>query len=192
MTVREVLRVGHPALREVARALTRPELASREVQRLIDDLVATMRAADGAGLAATQVGVGLRVCVIEVRQPNPRYPYKPAIPLTVLVNPIVAPLVDETWDVYEGCLSVPGLRGVVPRFTEVRVTGWDRDGNDVDLVARGVSAGTYQHELDHLDGRLFLDRVTDTTTLCTWEEFDRWHRDAFVARAEAIVARFGQ
>ncbi|HVU73650.1 MAG TPA: peptide deformylase [Mycobacteriales bacterium] len=192
MTVRPILRVGDPALREVARSVTRGELAAAEVQTLVDDLVDTMRAADGAGLAATQVGVALRVAVVEVRQPNPRYPYKPAIPLTVLVNPVVTPLGDETWGVYEGCLSVPGLRGEVARFTEVRVQAWDRDGNDVDLVARGVTAGTYQHELDHLDGRLFLDRVTDTTTLCTWEEFDRWHRAAFVARAEAMVARFGQ
>ena len=192
MTVLPVLRIGDPALRAAARAVARDELASAEVQTLVDDLVDTMRAADGAGLAATQVGVALRVCVVEVRQPNPRYPYKPSIPLTVLVNPVVTPLGDETWDVYEGCLSVPGLRGRVARFTEVRVAAWDRDGGDVDLVARGVTAGTYQHELDHLDGRLFVDRVTDTTTLCTWEEFDRWHRDAFVARAEAIVARFGE
>jgi peptide deformylase len=87
---------------------------------------------------------------------------------------------------------VPGLRGVVARSTQVRVRAWDREGAAVDLVAGGVTAGTYQHEVDHLDGRLFLDRVTDPTTLCTWAEFERWHRDAFVARAEAMVARFGQ
>ena len=113
------------------------------------------------------------------------------IPLTVLVNPVVEPLSDETFANYEGCLSVPGLRGVLDRYVEVRVTGLDRDGAPVDRIVRGLSAGTFQHETDHLHGKVFLDRVTDTRTLCTWDEFRLRHEAAFVERVQALVARFG-
>ncbi len=190
MTVREILTIGHPALRQPAREVGREELASPEVQGLIDDLIDTMRAAHGAGIAATQVGVGLRIAVVEVRH-NPRYPYKPPIPLTVVVNPVIEPLDDEVVRINEGCLSVPDLRGEVDRHVTIRLRRWDRDGHEHDEVARGLTAGTFQHELDHLDGRLFVDRVTDTTTLTTWEQFERYHRDAFVARINEFVARVG-
>jgi peptide deformylase len=185
-----IVTIGAPVLRERARTVTREELASAEMQGFIDRLIATMRAANGAGIAANQVGEPVRICVIEVRD-NPRYPYKPNIPLTVLVNAEIEPIGEEQFDNYEGCLSVPGLRGVVPRSCEARVRAWDRDGNELDFVVRGVSAGTYQHELDHLDGVLYVDRVVDPKTLTTWESFDRFHKDAFVARVEALVARFG-
>ena len=107
------------------------------------------------------------------------------------MNPEVTPTTDETFMNYEGCLSVPNLRGEVRRFTAVRVKGWDRDGKDVDFEVKGLTAGTFQHEVDHLDGKVFLDRVEDTRTLATWADFDRFHKDAFVARAKAIVAKFG-
>lgn len=191
MALRKIATVGHPVLRAPARAVTREELASPAMQALVDDLVDTMRDAAGAGLAAPQVHEGVRLCVVEVKD-NPRYPYKPNVPLTVLVNPVVTPTTDETWDVYEGCLSVPNLRGVVKRFTAARVTGWDRHGQELAFDVRGLTAGTYQHEVDHLDGVLFLDRVTDPRTLTTWSDFDRFHKAAFVERAKAIVARFGQ
>jgi peptide deformylase len=190
VTVREILTIGHPGLRQRAREVGREELASAEVQGLIDDLVDTMRDAHGAGLAATQVGVPLRVAVVEVRH-NPRYPYKPPIPLTVVVNPVVEPIGDELVTINEGCLSVPDLRGEVQRHVTIRLHRWDREGHEHDEVVRGLTAGTYQHELDHLDGRLFVDRVTDTTTLMTWEQFERFHRDAFVARITEFVARVG-
>jgi peptide deformylase len=190
MAIRKIATIGHPILRTVARALSREELASPEIQRFIDDLVETMRDANGAGLAATQVYEPLQICALEVKD-NPRYPYKPNLPLTVLVNPRITPASEETFDNYEGCLSVPNLRGMVPRFTEVRVEAWDRHGNDLDFIARGLTAGTYQHEVDHLLGRVFLDRVKDTTTLSTWADFDRFHRDGFVEKAKALVARFG-
>lgn len=195
-------------LRERSRELTREELLAPETQTFIDDLVATMRAANGAGIAAPQVGRPIRVCVIEVKD-NPRYPYKPNIPLTILVNPVlrfrrgdafVEPVVtsgrgrdlgDETFENFEGCLSVPNLRGVVRRACEVEVTAWDRDGVESTRVVRGLSAGTFQHETDHLDGKLFLDRVEDTTTLCTWAEFDRFHKEAFVARIVPFIAAWG-
>ena len=191
MTVRDIVQIGHPVLRETARPLEPAEVAGGGVQRLIDDLVDTMRAADGAGLAATQVGEAVQVCVIEVRPGNPRYPYKPRIPLTVLVNPVVTPRTAETFANYEGCLSVPGLRGVVDRFVDVQVQALDRHGEPLDLVARGLSAGTFQHETDHLHGRLFVDRVADTRTLCTWDEFRLRYEAAFTGRARALVARFG-
>lgn len=191
MTVREIVQIGHPALRDAARRLDPAELATPEVQGLIDDLVDTMRAANGAGLAATQVGEPVQVCVAEVRPGNPRYPYKPVIPLTVLVNPVLEVLSPETFANYEGCLSVPDLRGVVDRAVEVRVQALDRTGTPLDMVVRGLSAGTFQHETDHLHGTLFIDRVADTRTLCTWDEFRLRHEAAFSDRARALVARFG-
>lgn len=190
MTIRKIATIGHPVLRQRSREITREELASEATQRFIDDLIETMRDASGAGLAAPQVYEPIRVVAVEVKK-NARYPYKPDIPLTVLVNPVIEALTDETFDNYEGCLSVPNLRGVVARATEVRLRAWDRHGNDVDTVVRGLSAGTFQHECDHLDGAVFLDRVKDTRTLSTWTDFERFHMAAFVERARALVERYG-
>ena len=190
MAIRKIAVVGHPVLRTSARPVSREELESADMQTFIDDLVETMRDANGAGLAATQIYEPVAICALEVKD-NPRYPYKPNLPLTVLVNPKLTPVGSETFDNYEGCLSVPNLRGVASRHCQVRVEAWDRHGKALDFVARGLTAGTYQHEVDHLLGKPFLDRVTDTTTLTTWAEFDRFHRDAFVTRARALVARFG-
>ena len=190
MAILKIASIGHPVLRERARPVTREELASPLTQVFIDDLVETMRDAAGAGLAANQVHQPVRICAIEVRD-NPRYPYKPNIPLTVLVNPVVEPLTDETFDNFEGCLSVPNLRGLVPRFTRMRLRAWDRTGAEIDREVQGLSAGTFQHEVDHLNGYLFVDRVNDTRSLCTWTEFERYHRDAFVARVTELVKRFG-
>ena len=190
MTVLPIVTVGDPVLRERAREVTPEELASPEVQRLIDDMVETMRAAGGAGLAANQVGSLVRIAVAEVDH-NPRYPYKPPIALTVMVNPVIEPLDAETAAINEGCLSVPDLRGEVDRHVRVRVRRLDRDGAEHDEVRLGLTAGTFQHELDHLDGVLFLDRVRDPATFTTWEQFERHHRDAFVERARALTARVG-
>jgi peptide deformylase len=190
MAIRKIATLGHPVLRQVAREVSRAELASPAVQSFVDDLVETMRDANGAGLAANQVHEPIRICAIEIKN-NPRYPYKPNYPLTVLVNPVVTPTSDESFLVYEGCLSVPNLRGEVRRFACVRVTGWDRQGNDVSLVVNGITAGTFQHELDHLDGKVFVDRVEDPRTLTTWADFERFHMSAFVERAKAIVAKYG-
>lgn len=190
MAIRKIAQVGHPVLRQTARKLTREELSSVEVQRFIDDLIETMRDANGAGLAANQIYEPVAICAIEVRD-NPRYPYKPNIPLTVLVNPEIEPVGDEVFDNYEGCLSVPNLRGLVKRHARIRLRAWDRHGNDLDGEVAGVAAGTYQHEVDHLNATLFLDRVTDTSSLCTWTEFERHHRDGFVERIQQVVARYG-
>jgi peptide deformylase len=190
VTVRPIATVGHPVLRERARELGLDELRSPAIQTLIDDLIDTMRAANGAGLAANQVHEPVRVAVIEVDR-NPRYPYKPAIPLTVVVNPVIEPLDAEVVELNEGCLSVPDLRGNVLRNVNIRVRYLDRHGIEHDEIKRGLTAGTFQHECDHLDGTLFLDRVTDPTTFTTWAQFERFHRAAFVERITRFVDRVG-
>ena len=169
MAIRKIAQIGHPVLRQVARAVTRDELLSPATQTFIDDLVETMRDADGAGLAAIQVYEPIRICAIEVRN-NPRYPYKPHIPLTILVNPLLTPVDDELFENYEGCLSVPNLRGVVKRSVHVRCQALDRHGNAIDEIVHGLKAGTYQHEVDHLHGKIFVDRA-DPATFATWIEF---------------------
>jgi peptide deformylase len=189
MAIRKIAHIGHPVLRQTARPVTREELATPDMQRFIDDLVETMRDAEGAGLAAIQVYEPIQICAIEVRN-NPRYPYKPPIPLTILVNPTLTPLDQEQFDNYEGCLSVPNLRGIVRRHVNIRVQAWDRHGNPIDETIRGLKAGTYQHEVDHLHGTIFVDRA-DPSTFATWTEFERHHKDAFVARIGELVARVG-
>ena len=190
MSVLQIVTVGDPVLRARAREVGAAALATPAVQQLIADMIETMRAAGGAGLAANQVGELLRIAVIEVDH-NPRYPYKPPIPLTVIVNPSIEPVDDELVAINEGCLSVPDLRGTLDRHVTVRVRWLDRDGTAHDELRRGLTAGTFQHEVDHLDGILFLDRVRDPTTFTTWEQFELHHRDAFIARITEFVERVG-
>jgi peptide deformylase len=190
VSVRDIVTIGDPVLRTRARDVTPEELRSPEVQQLIDDLIETERAANGAGLAANQVGETLRIAVAEVQGTNPRYPYKPPIPLCVIVNPVIEPLDDEMMEINEGCLSVPDLRGDLERRGSVRVRYLDREGNEHVEVKRGLTAGTFQHEVDHLDGVLFVDHA-DPRTLATWEEYDRHQRTEFEERARSIVARYG-
>ena len=191
MAVLEIREMGDPVLRERAREVSAEELAGSEVQRLIDDMIETKRAANGAGLAAPQVGVPLRIAVIEVTAGNPRYPYKPPIPLTVIVNPELTPLDEVTFATNEGCLSMPNVRGDLERFENVGVRHLDRQGEVQESTRRGLTAGTFQHEVDHLDGVLFVDRMADMRSLSTWEEFERHRKDDFVARIEGLVRRVG-
>jgi peptide deformylase len=156
MAVRPVLKMGHPLLREVARPVT--GFGSRELRELVGDMDDTMRALNGAGLAAPQIGVSLRVVIFEVRH-NPRYPDAGEVPYTVLVNPELTPLGDETEDGWEGCLSVPGLRGLVPRHRRLRYRGCDADGRAIDRTVEGFHARVVQHEVDHLDGILYPMRL---------------------------------
>jgi peptide deformylase len=182
MTVLPIATVGDPVLRRRTDELTADELRSPQVQRLIDDLIATRQAAAGAGLAAPQVSAAKRIAVVEVDDAaRRRYPYKPPFPLTVIVNPTLEPLSDETLLINEGCLSVPDLRGDVTRHASLRVHYLDRNGETRELVVEGLTAGTFQHEVDHLDGVLFLDRA-DPRSFSTWEQFDRHHREAFLER----------
>lgn len=190
MAVREIVTIGDPVLRERAREVAPEELRSPGVQGLIDDLIETKRSANGAGLAANQVGGRLRIAVAEVEGTNPRYPYKPEIPLTVMVNPVIEPVKDDKIEINEGCLSVPDLRGYLERHAAIRVRYLDRDGLEHTDVRRGLAAGTFQHEVDHLDGVLFVDRA-DPRTLATWGHYERHQRADFEERARAIVERYG-
>lgn len=181
--------VGDPVLRERAVEVSLEELRSPDVQHLIDGLIDTRCSAGGAGLAANQVSVLRRIAVVEVDEAaRRRYPYKPAFPLTVIVNPVIEPLSDEQLVINEGCLSVPGLRGDVPRFTRILVHYLDRNGARQRAEVDGLTAGTFQHEVDHLDGVLFLDRVADARTFSTWEEFERHHQAEFLERIRPYTA----
>jgi peptide deformylase len=185
VSVREVVEIGDPVLRERARELSPDEIASSEIQELIDDLIETKRSANGAGIAANQVGEAVRVAIVEVEEGNPRYPYKPPEPLTVMINPTLEPVGDEMIEINEGCLSVPDLRGNLQRRLAVRIRYLDREGSEHEEVKRGLTAGTFQHEVDHLDGVLFVDRA-DPRTFATWEQFDRHQRDEFVERVARL------
>jgi len=188
VAIRKIAPIGHPVLRGRARAVPPAELGEPATQRLIDDLIDTMRDAHGAGIAAPQVHEPVRIAVVEVDR-NPRYPYKPPIPLTVLVNPVLEPVGAETVEINEGCLSVP-LRGDLRRHVRVRVSYLDRYGAPHTDLARGLTAGTFQHEVDHLDGVLVVDRI-DPRTLSTWDQFERHQQAAFVARISEFVERVG-
>jgi peptide deformylase len=189
MAIRKIAQIGHPILREPASEVPLDHLGLPKFQQLIDDLIETMHDAAGAGLAATQIYEPWQICAIEVNE-NPRYPYKPKIPLTILVNPRIEPLTEETFDNYEGCLSVPNIRGIVRRCAKIRVTAYDRHGTAIDRVYQGFTAGTMQHEVDHLWGRLFVDGVEDPKTLSTWTEFERYHKESFMKTVEAVKARW--
>ena len=156
MAVRPVLKMGHPLLRQVARPVT--EFGTLELRELVRDMDDTMRSLNGAGLAAPQIGVSLRVVIFEVTR-NPRYPDVGEVPYTVLVNPELTPLGDETEDGWEGCLSVPGLRGLVPRHRRLRYRGVDLEGRLIDRTVEGFHARVVQHEVDHLDGILYPMRL---------------------------------
>jgi peptide deformylase len=171
----KVARIGHPVIRSPARAVSPEVLASPDFQRLIDDMVVTMHEYDGVGLAGPQVHVGLRVAVIEVAASDDRS--RDAVPLTVLVNPKVTPVGEEKDHAWEGCLSVPDLRGVVPRWTRLRLDALARDGQPFTVEAEGFFARVIQHECDHLDGSVYLDRMEGMRTLSFLREFERYVRD---------------
>ncbi len=161
MTIREILKMGDPRLLQIAepvKAFDTPELHT-----LINDLRETMAAVNGAGLAAPQIGVNLQLVIFGSNQTNPRYPDRPLVPKTVLINPVITPIgADEEQD-WEGCLSVPGLRGMVPRWAHIRYTGFDETGNLIDRTVDGFHARVVQHECDHLIGKLYPMRVRDFT-----------------------------
>jgi peptide deformylase len=156
--IREVLRMGDPRLLEKSRPVE--TLGTPELRALIADMRDTMAHLNGAGLAAPQIGVPLRVVIFGVTR-NPRYPDAEEVPDTVLVNPVITPLGDEMEEAWEGCLSVPGMRGVVPRFARVRYRGFDEAGNPIDRTVDGFHARVVQHECDHLDGILYPMRIRD-------------------------------
>ncbi len=181
MAIRKIAQLGEPVLRKRARAVSSEELQSSDTQRLIEDMIETMRDADGAGLAAPQVYESIQLVVIEVSNAR-RYPSVDPIPLMTLVNPLVTPLVGtgtlplsdaETISVYEGCLSVTGLRGRVRRPRKVRVQALDRQGQPLDFVWEGFRSAVVQHEVDHLQGTLFVDRA-ESHSLTFLREYERF------------------
>lgn len=158
MTVRTVLKMGNPRLLEPARPVERFD--TPELHELVADLLDTMKALNGAGIAAPQIGVGLRVAIFGLER-NPRYPEAEPVPLTVLVNPALTPIGDEIVEDWEGCLSVPGMRGLVPRYQRLRYRGFDQYGRPIDREVSGFHARVVQHECDHLDGILYPMRIRD-------------------------------
>jgi peptide deformylase len=158
MAVQPVLKMGHPILRQVAAAVA--SFHGSELKNLITDMDDTMRAQSGAGIAAPQIGVSLRVVIFEVSE-NPRYPHVAPVPYTVLINPRITILGAEEEEGWEGCLSVPGMRGLVPRARRVRYQGFDLAGAPIDRTVEGFHARVVQHEVDHLDGILYPQRIRD-------------------------------
>jgi peptide deformylase len=200
VAIRKIAQMGEPVLRRRADLVDPNEIASPFMQTLIDDMIETMHDADGAGLAAPQVYESLQLCVIEVDQ-NPRYPQFEAIPLTVLINPIVTPLVEsvaacgelsaeDSFQMYEGCLSVPGMRGRVVRPRKVRVQALDRAGSALDFVWESFRAVVVQHETDHLLGTLYVDRA-DPKTLTFLREYERFvpAPSRILDRGKAVVGK---
>jgi len=173
MAVLKVARLGHPVLRLKADPVPPEAIGAPEIQKLIDDMLETMADHDGAGLAAPQVHVSQRVVIYGVES-NPRYPDAEEVPLTVLVNPMITPLTEEKDEDWEGCLSVPDLRGKVSRWTSIRVAAWGRDGRPLQFQASGFHARIVQHESDHLDGLVYLDRMRSMETLTFLPEFERY------------------
>jgi peptide deformylase len=162
--IRPILKMGTPSLMQPSAPLPKAAFGSSELRDLLADMQETMIDANGAGLAAPQIGENVRVVIFQV-QNNPRYPDAENVPFTVLINPVITPLSDETEDGWEGCLSVPGLRGVVPRFTKLRYRGFDEHGNTIDRTVDGFHARVVQHECDHLDGVLYPMRMKDLSQL---------------------------
>lgn len=190
MAIRDVLQIGHPILAARAAEVELEKIKTSEVQTWIDDMIDTMRHANGAGIAANQVGIPYRLFVIEVGD-NPRYPYKPNIPLTVIINPEITFLSDEIFVSNEGCLSVPQMRGNVDRHVEIGVSYYDRKGQKQSYEIRGYSACTWQHEYDHLDGILFPHRVKDATSFCSWQVFQEFQQQDYTESVKKLVNIWG-
>lgn len=175
MAIRKILRLGNPVLREKARELCREEIVSPKVQALIEDMVETMRGAEGLGLAAPQIGVGVRLALVEIPENPKRYPGMKPYPFGIYINPKVKVLDREMQGFWEGCLSIPGLRGFVERPRKIEVSYFDRGGNPISMEVEGFPATVFQHEFDHLDGKLFVDRVKDTKRIAFLDEFHEFH-----------------
>ena len=173
MAILKVARLGHPVLRQVAAPVPIAQIRSAETQRLIDDMVETMHEYHGVGLAAPQVHLPIQLAVLQVEN-HPRYPDMPSVPLTVLINPEVMIIDRSTIDEWEGCLSIPDLRGMVPRFKELRVKALDRDGEPLDFIAKDFHARVIQHETDHLKGHVYIDRMPNLRRLGFLDEWQRF------------------
>jgi peptide deformylase len=176
MAILKVARLGHPVLRQRAELVAPADISSAHVQQLIDDMIETMHEYIGVGLAGPQVHLSRQIAVLEC-DAHPRHPDMTPIPLMVIVNPVLTPISDEMATDWEGCLSIPDFRGVTPRHAAVRLEALGRQGERIELVAKDFFARVLQHETDHLNGQVYLDRMRDLTTLCHLQEWSRYWLD---------------
>ena len=174
MAVRKIIRMGHPILREATRPLEPEEISSEATHRLVADMIDTLHDYGGIGLAAPQIAEPIRLAIVELPGGPSRYGELPEVPLTAFVNPEIDVLDPTTAGYWEGCLSVPGLRGFVARPQHIRVRALDLNGEPLEMTFQGFPATVFQHEFDHLDGKLYVDRITDPSKLVFEEEFDRY------------------
>ena len=179
-----IAQIGHPILRNKTKDIPINEIKSENTQKIIEKMIKTMRKHNGAGLAANQIYEPLRICVIEVLD-NPRYKHLNTIPLKVLINPKVIIKKDTaTFNSYEGCLSVPNLRGKVKRYNTINVTYYTMDAKKITEDIKGLESIVYQHEIDHLDGYLFTDKVEDNSTLVTYENYQKYYEEEYKKELE--------
>lgn len=174
MAILKVAQLGHPILRKIADKVEIAKINSPEIQNLISDMIETMREYDGVGLAAPQVHRSLQIAVMEIAG-NPRYPDEVAVPVTIFINPQITPIGSDSMEVWEGCLSVQGLRGLVKRPSKIKLEAFNEKAERVERVYEGFPAVAIQHETDHLFGKVFLDRMTDMTKLAFLNEYRRYH-----------------
>ena len=179
-----IAQIGHPILRNKTKDIPINEIKSENTQKIIDKMIKTMRKHNGAGLAANQIYEPIRICIIEVLD-NPRYKHLNTIPLKVLINPKVIIKKDTaTFNSYEGCLSVPNLRGKVKRYNSINVTYYNMDAKKITEDIKGLESIVYQHEIDHLHGYLFTDKVEDNSTLVTYENYQKYYEEGYKKELE--------
>lgn len=179
-----IAQIGHPILRNKTKDIPFNEIKSENTKKIIDKMIKTMRKHNGAGLAANQIYESIRICIIEVLD-NPRYKHLNTIPLKVLINPKVIIKKDTaTFNSYEGCLSVPNLRGKVKRYNTINVTYYNMDAKKITEDIKGLESIVYQHEIDHLDGYLFTDKVEDNSTLVTYENYQKYYEETYKKELE--------
>jgi len=179
-----IAQIGHPILRNKTKDIPINEIKSENTQKIIEKMIKTMRKHNGAGLAANQIYEPIRICIIEVLD-NPRYKHLNTIPLKVLINPkIIIKKDTATFNSYEGCLSVPNLRGKVKRYNTINVTYYTMDAKKITEDIKGLESIVYQHEIDHLDGYLFTDKVEDNSTLVTYENYQKYYEEEYKKELE--------
>ncbi|PIP90176.1 MAG: peptide deformylase [Bdellovibrionales bacterium CG12_big_fil_rev_8_21_14_0_65_38_15] len=175
MAIKQVIRMGHPVLRQIAKELTKEEILSEEIKSLIVDMQDTMEAEGGIGIAAPQIAVSLQTAIIELPENSERYGTLDSSAKYIIFNPKITPLTSELQGFWEGCLSVPGLRGFVEREKKVRIEYLDENAVEQVIEPEGFLATVFQHELDHLFGKLYIDRIKDTTLISYNEEFEQFN-----------------
>ena len=183
-----IAQIGHPILRNKTKDIPINEIKSENIQKIIEKMIKTMRKHNGAGLAANQIYEPIRICIIEVLD-NPRYKHLNTIPLKILINPKVIIKKDTaTFNSYEGCLSVPNLRGKVRRYNSINVTYYTMDAKKITENIKGLESIVYQHEIDHLDGYLFTDKVEDNSTLVTYENYQKYYEEGYKKELENFIS----